>query len=67
MVRLWMCREAEMVASAGRLDVGCEKNSVQGDTKICGLSDHKGRMDVPWGGAKSRGAGPGWEGSGSWG
>lgn len=65
MVRLWMCWEAKMVTSAGRLDVGYEKNRVQGDIKVCGLSDRKGRIDVPWGGAKSKGAGAGWEGSGS--
>lgn len=63
MVRLQMCWETEMMASAGRLDVGCEKNRVQGDIKVSGLSDHKGRIDAPWGGAKSRAAGLGWEGS----
>lgn len=47
---VWMCWEAEMVASAGRLDVGCEKNRVQGDVKVFGLSDRKGTIDVPWGG-----------------
>lgn len=45
-VRLWLYWKAEMIASAGRLDVGCEKNRVKNDFKIWGLSDCKGGIDI---------------------